>query len=96
MNNSEETLPLVTTDLGGFMTLDMDDPNGVMTVSEKSRTYRDVEPQEAVLIMSYDKMYDSDYVFQIGVSVVSPSLGKKSFSKSFKGGKYSSVLMYRE
>ncbi|NBW41869.1 hypothetical protein EBR25_12845 [bacterium] len=95
INHTGESLELVTIDIGGFATVD-DDPEVVMNLSESERTYTDVEPDVAVLIAQYDEMYDSDFVLQLNVSIVSKSLGKLSFALSKKGGFGTVPLLYAD
>jgi hypothetical protein len=48
---------------------------------------------EAVLVDTYDKFLDSDFVLQLDISVESPTLGKRMFHVTEKGGFRKTVLL---
>lgn len=82
VNNSEEMLSHVSSDIGGFVSTDDD----VLTVSGSLIEYQEVAPQEAVLLDYYHQMYDSDYTLALYINVESPTLEKKTFCLTAKGG----------
>lgn len=94
VNNSDEILDEVRSDCGGFATFDdevatMEMPNPMV--------YENVQPSEAVLIDTYNAMFDSDFMVCFGVAITSPSFGKnKSYSSGMsKGGNSDAVIHWK-
>ena len=89
VNNSGETLSRVTSSCGGFTSSDDD----ILTVSGKERSFIQVLAGEAVLVDTYDEFLDSDFVLQLDISVESPTLGRRMFRLTEKGGFRETVLL---
>ena len=72
VNDSDETLDLVTTESGGFQTCD----DVVMGISgDEGYRYSDVKPHEAVKVEEYDDFYDADFLLQVSIFVRSKTRG---------------------
>ena len=92
VNNTDETLDFVSSGSGGFQTCDDD----VVSVQGQDCFYEKVIPGEAVLVESYNIVYDSDYVLELSIEVLSRVLGNLNFKELKKGGFDSKVLMWKE
>jgi len=90
VNNSTETLISVSTNSGGLQTLDDES----MPVGGPAYSYKDVKPREAVKVENYDPIYDSDYLLQLEVEIVSITHGVKLFRAIEKGGVRQTVLLW--
>lgn len=72
VNDSDETLDLVTTQSGGFQTCD----DAVIGISsDEGYRYSDVKPHEAVKVEEYDDFYDTDFILQVSIFVQSKTKG---------------------
>jgi hypothetical protein len=92
VNDSTETLNRVSTSTAGFQTLD----DEVMPVSSPDPLYfyENVKSGEAVKVEHYDPYWDSDYLLQLEVEVLSPTHGDKIFRVIGKGGINNVVLFW--
>jgi len=92
VNSSDETLNLVSAEMGGFETCD----DEVVSVSNADGyIYQEIKPNEAVKIEAFDSLLDSDYVFQMYIQVNSTVRGKMRFCLPMeKGGVSNRVLLW--
>jgi len=93
VNHSDETLEYVGAGAGGFATVDDDE---VISVEPQGKyQYRNVKPEDKVLVDRYDIVFDSDFLLQLVVTVVSKKLGKIEFTTPGKKGQiYTGTLLY--
>ena len=91
VNESDETLPVVRLNSGGFLTADDD----VINQESDDWVYRDVQPGEAVKADVYSIIYDSDWLLHVVVNIERPN-GKRFaiLPSPEKGGHGSQVLMW--
>lgn len=91
VNETGETLTRVQANTVGWITADDDVAN---VESNEVYEYKDVKPNEAVLVEEYDGYYDLDYVLMTGLAIESPSLGTLHLrSPGGKGGDQECVLL---
>ena len=92
VNLSSEVLSFVKTEKVGLDPMATD----AITVTENNELiYKNVAPNDAVLIDLYNPYYDDDYLIQTEIELLSPSMGKISFRTSpEKGGVKDQVLMW--
>lgn len=90
VNNSDEVLSEVRGTSGGFETADDEVANRAPSIA----AYNDVRPGEAVVIDMYHEIYDSDFVMQIGVEIVSPALGKLTLSSDLTKNQVQEATLY--
>lgn len=92
VNNSQETLDWVLVGTGGFQTLDED----VIPLRKPcSLFYEEVKPKDAVLLDTFDGIYDLDYLFQVSMLIQSEMLGRFEIrSPAGKGEIKETVLLW--
>jgi hypothetical protein len=92
VNDSDETLDLVTTESGGFQTCD----DAVMGISsDEGYRYSDVKAHEAVKVEEYDDFYDADFILQVSIFVHSKKKGNFLMrTLPQKGGVVELVLLW--
>jgi hypothetical protein len=92
VNDSDETLDLVTTESGGFQTCD----DAVMGISSnEDYRYSNVKAHEAVKVEEYDDFYDADFILQVSIFVQSKTKGNFLMrSLPQKGGVSELVLLW--
>lgn len=84
VNNSEETLDLVSVDTGNFQ-----------SGNERYTSYHDVLPNEAVKIEEYDGFYDLDFILQISLIIQSKIRGRiQILTGAKKGGIGETVILW--
>ena len=93
VNNSDEVLTEVFNSSGGFASVSDDYAASMSTTSEVTK-YKDVQPQEAVLIDIYDPILDGDFLLQFGVCVTAPTLGTKEFNSEPQKGRVPSATLH--
>jgi hypothetical protein len=77
VNESNETLKLVTSKTGGFFT---NDDNTYPISSDEHYLYKDIEHGVAVKLDKFDPVYDNDYIIQVNFSIISKDLGNREFA----------------
>ena len=92
VNNSDEKLDYVRPASGGFATCD----DEVIPMNQKPDCieYRDVQPNEAVMIDVYDSIFDGDFVISWGVELKSPSLGEQYFGSDHIKGEAPNITLH--
>jgi hypothetical protein len=92
VNDSDETLDLVTTESGGFQTCD----DAVMGISsDEGYRYSDVKAHGAVKVEEYDDFYDADFILQVSIFVQSKTKGNFLMrTLPQKGGVVELVLLW--
>ena len=92
VNNSDEKLDYVRPASGGFATSD----DEVIPMNQKpdSIVYRDVQPNEAVMIDVYNSIFDGDFVISWGVELKSPSLGEQYFGSDHIKGEAPNITLH--
>jgi hypothetical protein len=89
VNNTSEILDFVKSSSDGFETED----DEVITIKGPEYYYKDVKPNEAVQLESYDR-FDSDSVLSLVIEVSSKSLGLQTFNMCNKGGPRKGILLW--
>jgi hypothetical protein len=92
VNDSGETLDIVTATSGGFFTAD--ELVGTLS-SESAYRYEMVQSGTAVKVDEYNIIYDSDFLLQVYLTVQSQKLGRLEItSPPEKGGVQETVLLW--
>lgn len=90
VNASDEVLPSLTADSGGFV-------SDISIGNDSSIMYKNVEPGESVLLDKYDRILDSDFTLGLWIKIKSKTYGDLHInSKMGKGNVPSHVLMYKD
>ncbi len=93
VNDSDETLDLVTTESGSFQTCD----DAVMGISsDEGYRYSDVKPHEAVKVEEYDDFYDTDFLLQVSIFVQSKTRGNFLMRTLPQKGGVSELVLFWE
>lgn len=72
VNHTNQIFDQVLVATGGFQTLD----NNVMPISGHNMlTYKKVKPDDAILLDTFDGIYDLDYLFQVSMIIQSDKFG---------------------
>lgn len=93
VNHSDEVLTVVESKCGGCQTID---DNTVMPVGGAKYSYKNVLPDEAVKIETYNVIYDSDFLLQLTVSIKSPRLGTITWSSLTKNKIPGGVILWED
>ncbi len=92
VNNTNETLRCITASIAGFQTCD----DAVLPMSEKGYSYNQIAPLDGVMIEEFDPILDSDFIFQISVTLHSPTLGKVDFRSPIELNNYRDIVLLWE